>query len=80
MKPVRVKLHSYLNVYLPPEQAHRVVELKPGAPVTVAQVVEQLNLPGEEILLVTVNKKRASWETIVRSGDLIELYPVIGGG
>lgn len=80
MVVIRVKPHSYLNVYLSGEQARRILELGFPEPPTVARVVEYLKLPREEVLLITINKRKVSWETRVHPGDLVELYPTIGGG
>lgn len=80
MVVIRVKPHSYLNVYLSGEQAHRILELEFPEPPTVDQVVEYLQLPREEILLIAINKKTVSWKTRAYPGDLVELYPTIGGG
>jgi sulfur carrier protein ThiS len=82
MEPIRIKIHSFLNVYLPEEMRHRIVELQPGPgeKVTVAELLSRFSLPREEVAMVTVNKKRASRGNAVLPGDLIEFFPVIGGG
>lgn len=82
MEPVQVKIHSFLNVYLAEEQVHRLIEvnLEPGQELTVAQLLQQFPIPREEVAIITINKKWVTDDTLVSAGDLVEFFPVVGGG
>ncbi len=47
---------------------------------TVAGVVETLGLDGQQVGLVTVNNRQATLECGLASGDMVALFPLIGGG
>jgi molybdopterin converting factor small subunit len=47
---------------------------------TVGDVVERLKLPSHSGMIVLVNHQLASWGTELKSGDIVNLIPAIGGG
>ena len=51
-----------------------------AAPATVGRVVEQLGLADEEIGLALVNGRQAEPGHGLSRGDLVQLFPVVGGG
>lgn len=81
---VKVKLYAMLSDYLPPGSERNVGQVEAPDGVTVAQLIEQLNLPAELTHLVLLNgvyvapEKRA--ETQVSSDDEFAVFPPIAGG
>lgn len=77
---IKVRAHSYLNCHLAPDRVHRPWETRvaPGSPVVA--VCGAAGLPPGDIALVTINGRRAGWETPLREGDRVEFFPRVGGG
>ncbi len=50
------------------------------APATVGRVVEQLGLAEEEIGLALVNGRQAESDHGLSRFDVVQLFPVVGGG
>ena len=46
----------------------------------VGDVCDRIGVPREEVRLILVNSERADWETRVKSGDYIAVFPSIAGG
>lgn len=47
---------------------------------SVGNLLDELDLKGEEETIVFVNEKRAEPETAIRDGDNIKIFPILGGG
>ena len=47
---------------------------------TVAQVASDLAIPDQNIGLVLVNDRQAAFEHLLGDGDVLALFPVVGGG
>lgn len=73
---ISLKCFAQLGVYLP-ENAEAYA-LEPGD--TVAAVMERLGLPQAEVKLVFVNGLKAGFDTVLRDGDRLGLFPAVGGG
>jgi sulfur carrier protein ThiS len=73
MGQVRVTTVGLLRAALP---GGTVVE--PGQ--TVSQVVASLGLATNEGIIPVVNGALASWSTLLRDGDQLELVQSVGGG
>lgn len=54
------------------------VDLPDGA--TVADLIEQLNLPPEEVKLAFVNARAREKDWHLAAGDEVGIFPPIGGG
>ncbi|MGI6596899.1 MAG: MoaD/ThiS family protein [bacterium] len=79
MGKVKLKLHSWLNAYLPKDKRHHFLELQVKG-ITVEDLISQLGLPEEEVMFITVNQKRVTRTYRINPGELIELFPRVGGG
>ncbi len=53
-------------------------ELSPAAPV--CQVVDDLDIDREEVGVLMVNSRHCQLDTILQEGDILAIFPVIGGG
>lgn len=47
---------------------------------TVGELLGELDVSEEEAAMVFVNGERAAAETVVRDGDEIRVFPLVGGG
>ncbi len=52
--------------------------MEPGA--TVAKAIEELRIPRRELGIVLVNSVHASPEKVLKDGDTLALFPLVGGG
>lgn len=77
---VEVRLFAFFTKYLPENaERHRVVlELEEGT--IVRQVLEQLQVPLEEIKLLFINGVRAEIEDVLKEGDIMAAFPPVAGG
>ncbi len=47
---------------------------------TVLQVLEDLNVPETEVKIVFVNNRHAKLDRVLADGDVLGIFPPIGGG
>jgi sulfur-carrier protein len=47
---------------------------------TIGQVADDISLPREEIGVMMVNSRHAKLDRIMDDGDILALFPLLGGG
>ena len=47
---------------------------------TVADLLQQLNLPEKKVAVVAVNSEYAALDRQLQAGDAISIYPLVAGG
>jgi sulfur carrier protein ThiS len=77
---VRVRLFANLVQHRPGAKAGQPfeVELAPGS--TLADLVEQLELPPDQVKVIFVNGGARNQDAVVQPGDEIGIFSPIGGG
>ncbi len=74
---IEVKCFATLAKYQPADPQNYHFVNSPGA---VADLLQELNIPAEEVKIIFVNSKSASLETSIKDGDRVGLFPPVGGG
>ena len=72
---ITVKTFATLRTLFPPVDSFPV---NPGQ--TVLDVMNQMKIPPEKVTIIFINNKHAEEETILMDGDVLGLFPPIGGG
>ncbi len=77
---VRVDLSSALRRYLPDYDPERggTLTLSPGS--DAAGLIEALGIPAKEITVIMINRQPVPPEHPLADGDLVGLFPALGGG
>jgi sulfur carrier protein ThiS len=75
MPTIDLKCFATISKYQPENGR---VETEPGE--TVAQVMERLGIPGDEVHIVFVNGMSSPPGTPLKDGDRVGLFPAVGGG
>lgn len=75
---IRIRLHGHLWRY--PEKGGHWAELPWQQGKTLAQMLEKLKIPVEQVMLALANGKPFPFHGCPEKGDVIELLPVIDGG
>lgn len=75
-----VKAHEIIKDLIRdyPEKGMLVVQVLEGS--TLADLLKTLNLSIEEVGLVVINGTSFNKDTVLKAGDLVELFPPIFGG
>ncbi len=47
---------------------------------TVEEIIRSIGIPAEHVALVFVNNRHGGRETVLSDGDILALFPPIGGG
>ena len=47
---------------------------------SIGQVADDISLPREEIGIIIVNSRHAKLERVLEDGDILALFPLLGGG
>ena len=47
---------------------------------TIGELLDEIRITKAEAAIVFVNEKRAGSESVIRDGDVIKIFPVLGGG
>lgn len=77
---VRVELSSALRRYLPDYDPERGVILDLPAESDVAGLIRALGIPPKEITVIMVNRQAVPADHPLADGDLVGLFPALGGG
>ena len=77
---VRVKLYATLPRYVDGARAGVPIELELLDDASVADMVGQLELPPEEVKIVFVNGHVRPTDWALAAGDVVGIFPPIGGG
>lgn len=72
---ITVRLFATLRAYHDKEFA---LEVQEGA--SPASVVEQLQLPKQDIAIIMINGRGVKENTPLCDGDVLALFPAVGGG
>lgn len=72
---VKVKLFAYFrdNRFM-----EEMWDLADGT--TVGQVVDSLTIDREEVGVLMINSRHCAFETVLCEGDILAIFPVVGGG
>jgi molybdopterin converting factor small subunit len=77
---VEVQLHATLAAFLPPGSRDGVAVLDVAATATVADVIRHLGIPADLSRVVLVNGHDVDDETLLRVGDVVDIFPPLAGG
>lgn len=58
----------------------KIVMLESAAIATAGDILRQLDIPAEEVSILLVNGFHKKPETPVQDGDIVSLFPPVGGG
>jgi len=72
---ITVKLFATLRLYGEKEQT--VVSETRLSP---SDIIDRLRLPGKEVAIIMINGRHAQIDTILNDGDVLSLFPAVGGG
>ena len=50
------------------------------APVTVANIIAELCIPEPEVGIIFINGRHAPIDQVLTEGDVLSLFPLVGGG
>jgi len=75
---VTVKLNSILKRHCKNPEGKVKMTVEEGT--TIKEVLKKLSLIEGETGVVILNSKLALENTVLNDGDVLELYPVVGGG
>ncbi len=75
---IRIRLHGHLWRY--PQKGEPWAELPWQQGKTLAQMLEKLRIPVEQVMLALANGQPFPLHGCPEEGDIIELLPVIDGG
>ncbi len=58
----------------------KVTMMEPEGITCVADILKKLSIPAEEVSIFLVNGFHQKPETAVKDGDIVALFPPVGGG
>jgi len=77
---VQVKLFATLRHYAPNGLVGRPFEVDLAEGATVADLIQHLSVPAEEVKMIYVNARARSEAWPLESGNEVGIFPLIGGG
>ncbi|NLM42983.1 MAG: hypothetical protein GX201_03040 [Clostridiales bacterium] len=76
MIKIRLQVHGHLYWYAG-KKNELEVEIEPK---DVETILEQIGIPIGEVSFVAIDNKKVGFEYIPNDGDILDVYPVVGGG
>lgn len=70
-----VKLFAYFR-----DNRFSVSEKQLSEDTTVGQVVDSLKIDREEVGVLMLNSRHTEFNTVLKEGDVLAIFPVVGGG
>lgn len=80
MNTVEVRLYASLRKYYPDLGSGEAMLIALDDKAKLGNLLDKLKIPKEEITVVMVNGKREDESYLLRDGDRIGIFPLIGGG
>ncbi len=77
---ITAKLFAGLRSYAPPGTDGHVFEQDIGSGRTVGDLLAQWHVPEATILLIFVNAAHAGKDHVLADGDILAVFPLVGGG
>ncbi len=77
---ILVRLYAGLKANLPPGAQGHQTELELERPATVGQAIDALKIPPAQTKLILINGRQAAEEAALKEGDLLVIFPPVGGG
>ena len=77
---IEVKLFATLQKYLPGGSGAHSCRLEMGEEAQVKDVFVRLDLPAEMPKIVLLNGLRCDLESRLKEGDVLSIFPPVGGG
>lgn len=72
---ITVKLFATLRMYGEKEQ-----KVAMETSLTPRDIIDRLRLPGNEVAIVMINGRHALIDAVLNDGDVLSLFPAVGGG
>lgn len=77
---IEIRLFATLQEYLPKGSSRYSLKLKIERENTVGDVLNKLKIPKKIPKLLFVNGKQVNEDSILQPGDVISIFPPVGGG
>ena len=77
MKKVRVFLYGTLRLTGPDLSDRQHVQTRANS---LKELLDEMNIPRNQAALVFVNEKRTMLDLPIQDGDIIKIFPALGGG
>ncbi len=77
---ITLKLSTSLRSFVDGYDAVNGLELGKGSGKSIAQVINELGIPSENVKIIMVNGLYAKPDRVLADGDRLGLYPGMGGG
>lgn len=77
---ITIRLFAGLEKHLVQGQDGRQATLKVREGAAVADVLDQLGIPAQAAKLTLINGRQSSLRTPLAEGDLLAVFPPVGGG
>jgi molybdopterin converting factor small subunit len=73
---IEIRLFATLSAYLPSDAGRYPIQ--PGT--SVAMLAEQLGLPRDQVKLIFINGIRVDFDSVLKGGERVGMFPPVGGG
>lgn len=80
MPQVDVRLYATLRKYTPNLGLGQALSLKFPPGTTLADVVDHLEIPADEVKRFFVNHRSVKENYVLQEGDRVSLFPLVAGG
>ena len=76
---VKIKSQLYLTLKeILPDSCEGEWQLKKNS--TVDNLLEELNITNKDSILIFINGRKITFESIIRHGDSVSIFPLLDGG
>ena len=72
---ITVKLFANLR-----ENREKIMDMDVSSDTTVKEIIESLGIPLQDVAIILINGRGTNSEAVLKSDDVLALFPPVGGG
>jgi Mut7-C ubiquitin len=73
---IEIRLYATLSAYSPSDAG--CYPIQPG--MSAAMLMDQLGLPKDQVKLIFINGIRGDFDSVLKGGERVGMFPPVGGG
>ena len=72
---ITVKLFANLR-----ENREKILDMDVSSGTTVKEIIESLGIPLQDVAIIMINGRGTNFDAVLKSDDVLALFPPVGGG
>ena len=62
------------------ENREKIMDMDVSSDTTVKEIIESLGIPLQDVAIIMINGRGTNFDAVLKSDDVLALFPPVGGG